>query len=111
MQNQPSAFAPDGASASKQSNQQQIRLADNIPGAEYANFMQVSHNKDEFNLMFGNIFPPSGRVGAKIITTPGHVKRMVKALQENIKKYEVQFGEIKEADVPEHGEIGFSDKK
>lgn len=100
MQNQPNP----------QSNQKQIHLADNIPGAEYANVMNVGHNKDEFRLMFLNIFPPSGKVTGKIITTPGHMKRITKALQENIKKYESQFGEIEEAEVP-HNEIGFSEKK
>lgn len=87
----------------------QIRLADNIPGGAYANMMQVSHNKDEFSLMFANIFPPTGRVSAKVITTPGHMKRMIKALQENIKRYEDQFGEIQEAELP-HNELGFSEK-
>lgn len=93
-----------------QDQKRQIQIADNIPGGSYANMMQVWHNKDEFNLMFANIFPPSGLVSAKVITTPGHLKRMIKALQENIKKYEEQFGEIKEADLP-HNEIGFSEKK
>ena len=103
MQNQQPPASSAGA--------QQIKIADNIPGAEYANAMQVGHNKDEFRTMFLNIFPPSGRVTGKIITTPGHMKRIVRALQENIKQYEEKFGEIKEADVPEHGEIGFSEKK
>lgn len=89
----------------------QIQISDNLPGAEYANAMQVGHNKDEFRIMFLNIFPPSGRVTGKIITTPGHMKRISRALAENIKKYEDQFGEIKEADLPEHGEIGFAEKK
>jgi len=89
---------------------QQIRLADNIPGGVYANMMQVGHNKDEFSLLFANIFPPSGRVSAKVITTPGHMKRMIRALTENIKKYEDQFGEIQEAETP-HSEIGFTEKK
>jgi len=92
-------------------SKQQIQIADNIPGAEYANAMQVGHNKDEFRLMFLNLFPPSGRVTGKIITTPGHMKRITRALSENIKKYEEQFGEIEEANAPEQSEIGFSEKK
>ncbi|MDP3899469.1 MAG: DUF3467 domain-containing protein [bacterium] len=87
--------------------QPQIKIADNIAGAEYANAMQASHNKDEFHLIFMNILPPSGKVTGKIITSPGHFKRMVKAMQENVKKYEDQFGEIKEAESVGK-EIGFA---
>ncbi|MEA2088819.1 MAG: DUF3467 domain-containing protein [Patescibacteria group bacterium] len=93
-------------------NQQpkQIQMADNIPGAEYANFMQSSHNKEEFKIVFGNIMPPSGRITGKIITTPGHFKRMIVAMKENLKKYEEKFGEVKEATDLKEKEIGFNNK-
>lgn len=84
----------------------QIQVADNIPGAEYANAMQASHNKDEFQLVFLSILPPSGKVTGKIITSPGHFKRMTNAMLDNIKKYEEKFGEIKEAESVGK-EIGF----
>lgn len=91
------------------SNQQtEIKIQDNFPGGEYANAMQVSHNKEEFILTFLNILPPSGRVAGKIITNPGHMKRMVAALKENLEKYETQFGKIEEAMAPEkNNEMGF----
>lgn len=92
-----------------QQQQKQIQIADNIPGGEYANAMQVSHNKDEFQIIFFSIFPPSGKVTGKIITTPGHFKRMVNAMVDNVKKYEEKFGEIKEAESVSE-EIGFKDK-
>ena len=85
----------------------QIKIADNIPGAEYANALQINHNRDEFQLMFLNILGPAGRVTAKIITSPGHFKRIIAAMQENLKKYEEQFGDVKVADGPEGKEIGF----
>jgi hypothetical protein len=85
---------------------QEIKIADNIPGAEYANAMQVNHNKDEFQLSFFTLAGMSGRVVSKVITSPGHFKRMVAALSENLKKYEDQFGEIKEA-AGQEKEIGF----
>jgi len=85
---------------------QEIKIADNIPGAEYTNLAQINHNREEFMMMFANILPPSGKVVAKIITSPGHFKRMIMAMQENLKKYEEKFGIIKEA--PElDKEIGF----
>ncbi|MFH1744822.1 MAG: DUF3467 domain-containing protein [bacterium] len=94
---------------SQQPNQppkMEIKIADNIPGAEYANAMQVNHNKDEFQMIFFNILGGAGRVSGKIISSPGHFKRMVAALQENLKKYEENFGEIKELSQTD-GEIGF----
>lgn len=101
MTNQPQQPAQGG-----QAKQQQIKIADNIPGAEYANAMQVNHNKDEFQLMFLSIMGGSGKVTGKIMTNPGHYKRIVAAMSENLKKYEDNFGEIKEAAAPEK-EIGF----
>lgn len=88
---------------------QEIKITDNIPGAEYANIMQVHHNKEEFMMMFANITGVSGRVVSKILTTPGHMKRILFALQDNLKKYEDRFGPIKEAENPKD-EIGFNDK-
>jgi len=87
-------------------NQMEIKIADNLPGGEYANAMQVVHNKEEFILSFFNIVAPAGRVCSKIITSPGHIKRMISALDENLKKYEAQFGSITQAESPK-AEIGF----
>lgn len=89
-----------------QQAKQEIKIADNIPGAEYANAMQANHNKDEFQLMFLNIMGGSGRVTGKIITSPGHFKRILAAMQANLEKYEKQYGEIKES-AEAHKEIGF----
>ena len=93
--------------AGGQPQKREIKIADNIPGAEYANAMQANHNKDEFHLMFLNLMGPSGRVTGKIITSPGHFKRMIAAMQENLKKYEEQFGEVTEAAGLDDKEIGF----
>lgn len=85
---------------------QEIKISDNLPGAEYANLAHISHNKDEFQMIFSNVIPPSGRVVSKIITNPGHFKRLVNAMNENLKRYESQFGQVKEsADLD--NEIGF----
>ena len=90
----------------QQPQKREIKIADNIPGAEYANFMNVGFNKDEFHLNFANISGPSGRVVSKVISSPGHLKRLAGALQNAIKKYEEKFGEIKEAGAPNE-DIGF----
>ncbi|MCX6796376.1 MAG: DUF3467 domain-containing protein [Candidatus Falkowbacteria bacterium] len=91
---------------SNQPQTNEIKIADNIPGAEYANAAQISHNKDEFQLFFFNIIGQTGRVIGKIITNPGHYKRMVAAMTDNLKKYEEKFGNIKEAEELDK-EIGF----
>lgn len=86
----------------------EIKIADSIPGAEYANAMQIIHNKDEFQLIFFNILGISGRVTGKIITSPGHFKRMIAAMADNLKRYEERFGQIQEAASPSSDkEIGF----
>ncbi len=86
-----------------------IKIDDAILKGAYANAMGVSHAKEEFVLDFMNIYPwqKTGVVSARVITSPGHVKRIYKALDENIKKYEKQFGKIEEAQAPSAGEIGF----
>lgn len=91
-----------------ENNQQkvEIKLADNIPGGEYSNAMQVVFNKDEFTLPFFNIVGGAGRVVAKIISNPGHFKRMIAVMEKSLKEYEAKFGNIKEAEEL-NKEIGF----
>lgn len=88
------------------SQQVQIKATDEKLKGEYSNMMQILHTKEEFVLDFLNIFPPTGTLNSRVIVSPGHLKRMVKALAENLKKYEDQFGKIEEADAPKE-EIGF----
>jgi hypothetical protein len=88
-------------------NPTEIKIVDNFAGGEYANAMQVMHNKDEFLITFLNVVSSSGRVCGKIMISPGHLKRMVSALSDNLKKYEKQFGEVKESESPKK-EIGFN---
>ncbi|MEK7189076.1 MAG: DUF3467 domain-containing protein [Patescibacteria group bacterium] len=100
------------ANEQQQPKQQQIQIADNIPGGEYANMMQVNHTQEEFMMVFMNVAGISGKVVSKVQTSPGHMKRIVNALQDNIKKYESQFGEIKVADAPQtNAGLGFEDRK
>jgi Protein of unknown function (DUF3467) len=84
----------------------ELKIADNIPGGEYSNAMQVVFNKDEFTLPFFNLVGGSGRVVAKIISNPGHFKRMVAVMEKALKDYETKFGLIKEAEGL-NKEIGF----
>lgn len=74
--------------------QQEIKIVDNIVGAEYSNMMNIAHTKEEFNLFFAHVLPPTGKVVGKVTTSPGHLKRMIKAMQDSLNKYEKQFGKI-----------------
>ena len=84
------------------SNGQDIKV--NFPpelhGGVYSNNMVVSHTKEEFVLDFLMVAPPAGAVTARVIVSPGHMKRILAALQDNISKYEKAFGTIQIAEEP-----------
>ncbi len=84
------------------SNGQDIKV--NFPpelhGGVYSNNMIVAHTKEEFILDFLMVVPPAGTVTARVIVSPGHMKRILKALQDNISKYENTFGAIQIAEEP-----------
>jgi len=84
-----------------------IRAKDEDVKGKYSNMMQVMHNtKEEFILDFYFVSPPEGMLSSRIIVSPGHLKRMKKAIEENITKYEEKFGKIEEAMAPESS-LGF----
>ena len=64
------------------------------------NNMVVSHTKGEFILDFLMVTPPAGAVTARVVVSPGHMKRILAALQDNISKYERNFGTIQVAEEP-----------
>jgi hypothetical protein len=77
-----------------------VKIPDDVLGGVYANQMVVGHTREEFLLDFINLFPPQGVVNARVIVSPGHLKRMIQTLTENLQKYERLHGEVKEAPVP-----------
>lgn len=64
--------------------------------ATYANFAMITHSASEIIIDFARVLPkaPKSRVHARIVTTPMHAKLLLRALRENLEKYEGQFGEI-----------------
>ena len=84
-----------------------ITLPESLKGGAYANSMFVTHTKEEFILDFVVMTPPVGTVTARVITSPGHMKRMVSALMDNLKKYEAKFGKLTEAPEPPKPAMGF----
>jgi len=78
-----------------------IKAKDEELKGNYSNLMQVLHTKEEFILDFFLVSPPEGILISRVIMSPGHLKRMIKALGENVLRYEEKFGKIEEAAVPE----------
>ncbi len=74
----------------------QIQLDEEMAQGAYANLAMVNHTDAEFTLDFIYVQPqqPKAKVRARIITSPKHTKRLLKALQENVAKYEDRFGPI-----------------
>jgi hypothetical protein len=62
----------------------------------YSNFAKITHTSDEISLdfLYINFDPPFGRLRARIILSPGHAKRFLAALGDNLQKYEASFGPI-----------------
>ncbi len=77
-----------------------INFPEKIQGGVYSNNMVVAHTKEEFVLDFIMVAPPTGSVTARVIVSPGHMKRILEALKDNIAKYEMTFGTIQVAEEP-----------
>jgi uncharacterized protein DUF3467 len=81
-----------------------IKVPERVLQGVYANQMLVSHTREEFLLDFVNLFPPEGVVNARVIVSPGHLKRMIRALRDNLARYESTFGPVPEAAPPKADE-------
>lgn len=90
-------------------NQIQIKVSDEVLRGLYSNTANILHTKEEFVLDFMNVFPPTGTLNTRIIVSPGHFKRMLAAMAENLKKYEDQFGTVEVSEAPSSA-IGFQPK-
>lgn len=77
--------------------QLQIELPQEISQGEYANFAIITHSSSDFIIDFARVLPgvPKAQVKSRVILAPEHAKRLLGALQENIVRYEREFGPIK----------------
>jgi hypothetical protein len=93
-----------------QQNEQQINIEIGEKEAEgiYSNLAIITHSPAEFIIDFTRIVPgvPKAKVHARIITTPQHAKMLMKALKDNIEKFEARFGEIV-IEIPQNQHFGF----
>ena len=78
-------------------NQLQIELSPEIAQGEYANFAIITHSSSDFIIDFARVLPglPKAQVKSRVILAPENAKRLLGALQENIVRYEREFGPIK----------------
>ena len=78
-------------------NQLNIELRPEVAEGVYSNLAIIGHSSSEFVIDFVRIMPnmPTANVKSRIILTPEHAKRLLQALQENVARYESQFGDIK----------------
>ncbi|MBR1929845.1 MAG: DUF3467 domain-containing protein [Paludibacteraceae bacterium] len=87
----------------------QIQLDPQMAEGTYANLAIIAHSSSEFVVDFVRNMPgmQSAKVQSRIILTPEHAKRLLFALQENIDKYENQFGKIQLKQKPQGGGATF----
>lgn len=84
----------------KSKNQLNIDLPEEVAEGIYSNLAVIAHSNSEFVIDFLRLVPnvPKAKVKSRIILTPQHAKRLLKALADNVNKFEKQFGPIKESD-------------
>ena len=84
----------------QQQEQINIELHETIAEGIYSNLAIINHSSSEFVLDFVSIMPgiPKAKVKSRIVLTPQHAKRLLKAIGENIHRFEAAHGEIKETE-------------
>ena len=94
-------------------NQLNIELPEEVAEGTYSNLAIISHSHSEFVIDFIRMVPsvPKAKVKSRIILTPTHAKRLMRALNDNLKKYEGQFGAIKEQEQQQRLPMNFNTPK
>lgn len=77
-----------------------VKISDEELKGRYSNLLRIAHTREEFILDFITVVPPQPVVSARVVTSPGHLKRIVQALAENLARYEEAFGPVQEAPEP-----------
>ena len=81
-----------------QEPQLNIELSEEMADGQYANLAIITHSFAEFVMDFINVMPntPKARVKSRVVMTPHHAKRLMRALVDNVKRYEAANGIIKD---------------
>ena len=91
------------AENNQQPNQLDIEISEEVSEGQYANLAIITHSHAEFVFDFVNVMPgtPKSKVKSRLIMTPFHAKRFMKAIVENVQKFEASHGEIKDMETVE----------
>lgn len=94
----------------KAKNQVNLEISEEVAEGIYSNLAVISHSNTEFIVDFIRMVPnvPKAKVKSRIILTPTHAKRLMKALAENVKRFENQFGAIDEPDMGSFPPMNFN---
>ena len=86
------------SSIPEQPGQLNIEISEEVSEGTYANLVIITHSHAEFVIDFVNVMPgtPKSKVKSRIVLTPFHAKRFMKALVENINKFEATSGTIQD---------------
>jgi len=97
----------------KKGNALNIELSEEVAEGTYSNLAIISHSNSEFIVDFVRMVPnvPKAKVKSRIILTPQHAKRMLRALADNVNKFEKQFGPIKEPQADPFPNMNFNTPK
>ncbi len=81
-------------------NQLNIELTEEMADGTYSNLAIITHSNSEFIVDFINVMPgiPKAKVKSRIVLTPQHAKRLMKALADNVQKFEQVNGPIKDTE-------------
>ena len=94
----------------KKENKLNIELPEEVAEGIYSNLAIISHSQTEFIVDFVRLVPnvPKAKVKSRIILTPTHAKRLLKALTDNVRKYENQFGKVNDKGTPQIPPMSFN---
>ena len=93
--------------SSQQQREVNVKISDEILRGCYANTLLVAHTAEEFVLDFILTLPPQAVCNARVLIHPGHLKRVIQALQQNLARYEAAHGTVTAAPDPGPDAIGF----
>lgn len=81
-----------------QEQQLNIELTEEMADGTYANLAVITHSFAEFVIDFVNVMPnmPKAKVKSRVVMTPQHAKRLMRAMVENVKRFEAMHGPIKD---------------
>jgi len=84
-------------------NQLNIEISEEVADGIYSNLAIITHSNSEFVVDFVRVMPgvPKAKVKARVLVTPQHAKRLMRALADNIQKFEQVHGQIRETEMPE----------